>query len=253
MTTAKRVGIRATLQSDILRLEGFKPANSPAVDLGLGPLRMAFPNATFPLGCVHEFLAGRLEDAAATKGFIAGLLSSLMGNSRTSLWVSSSKTVFPPGLCSFGIHPDRFIFVDVQKDNDVLWVIDEALRCGAIAAIVGELRDLSFTTSRRFQLAVEQSKVTGFLIRTCSGKVNTTACVSRWRITSLASDTIDDLPGIGFPKWRVELLRIRNGKAGVWDLQWAQGSFKQYRQPEHTEHNPFVSANQVSLQEKKVG
>jgi protein ImuA len=55
--------------------------------------------------------------------------------------------------------------------------------------------------------------------------LNTTSCVSRWKITSLASERVDDLPGIGFPKWRVELLRIRNGKPGSWDVQWMNGKF----------------------------
>lgn len=255
MTSERKAGILQNLQSEILRLQGFKPANSPSVDLGLGPIRHCFPNATFPLGCVHEFLATRTEEAAATKGFIAGLLSTLVGNSGTCLWISAEPNIFPPALSNFGIHPDRFIFIDLNKESDVLWVIDESLKCGALAAIVGEVKDLSFTTSRRFQLAVENSKVTGFLLRKNTRNLNTTACVSRWKITSLLSDPIDDLPGIGYPKWRVELLRIRNGKAGVWDIQWANGRFQLvYDTPEIQQlPNPFVSPNYLSIHEKKVG
>jgi protein ImuA len=104
--------------------------------------------------------------------------------------------------------------------------MDEALKCGAISAVVGELHDLDFTASRRLQLAVEQSKVTGFVLRKNHRNIPATACVSRWKISPLPSDQIDNLPGIGFPKWRVELLRIRNGKSGVWDLQWRNGRFK---------------------------
>jgi protein ImuA len=105
--------------------------------------------------------------------------------------------------------------------------MNEALKCGALAAVVGEMKEISFTASRRLQLAVEQSQVTGFILRSNPRNVNTTACVSRWKITSLPSESVDDLPGIGFPKWRVELLRIRNGKSGVWDVQWMNGRFHQ--------------------------
>lgn len=225
MLREEKAGIFSTLQTDILRLQGFKPANSAAVDLGLGALKNAFPNTSFPLGCVHEFLALSKEDAAATNGFIAGLLGSLLGTSGIALWISSSRSVFPPSLKQFGIQPDRFIFIDLQNEKDVLWAMDEALKCGALTAVVGELSEMSFTESRRLQLATEQSQATGFILRTKQNKISTTACVSRWKISSLPSDTIDDLPGIGFPKWKVELLRIRNGKAGVWELHWINGRF----------------------------
>jgi protein ImuA len=225
MMPIKRADIIAELQSEILRMQGFKTANSTTVDVGLGPIREAFPNATFPLGAVHEFLSTQAEDAAATSGFIAGLLSSVMENKGTTLWISSSRTLFPPALKSFGIQPDRFIFIDLQKEKDVLWAMDEALKCSALSAVVGEMNEISFTASRRLQLAVEQSQVTGFILRRNTHKLNTTACVSRWKITPLASALVDDLPGVGFPQWKVELLRIRNGKPGTWNVQWVNGKF----------------------------
>lgn len=235
MMGVKRADIIEKLQTDILRLEGFKPSNNAAVDMGLGPITDAFPNASFPLGAVHEFLSGQAENASATSGFIAGLLSSLMGSSGTAMWISSSRTLFPPALKNFGIQPDRFIFIDVKKEKEVMWAMEEALKCGSLTTVVGEMREISFTASRRLQLAVEQSQVTGFILRGHCHKPNTTACVSRWRITQLPSVPIapdvyrdgamEDLPGIGFPKWKVELLRIRNGKAGTWDIQWIDGRF----------------------------
>jgi protein ImuA len=223
MIPARMFDIIAELRTDILRLQGAKPGRNASVDGGLGPIKDAFPNASFPLGTVHEFLSAREEDAAAAIGFIAGLLSSLMGSTGTSLWISSSRKLFPPALKCFGIDPDRIIFVDPRKEPDVIWAMDEALKCGALTAVVGEVQELSFTSSRRLQLAVEQSSVTGFIFRNNIRHPNTTACVSRWKITPLPSTPTDDLPGIGFPAWRVELLKIRNGKPGVWDLLWMDG------------------------------
>src|SRR5690606_16345334 len=101
------------------------------------------------------------------------------------------------------------------------------LKCGTLTAVVGELREMSFTASRRLQLAVEQSQVTGFILRRTPTRLNTTACVSRWKITMLPGEPVDDLPGIGFPQWRVALLRIRNGYPGVWNVKWVKGRFAQ--------------------------
>jgi len=225
MSSITKADILKDLQATIHRIQGFRSSSNSKLDMGLGPIKDAFPDGTFPLGAVHEFLSNRIENSASTSGFISGLLASLMGNTGSTLWISSSRTLFPPALKSFGLEPDRFIFIDLQKEKDVIWAMDEALKCGALSAVVGEIREIDFTASRRLQLAVEQSQVTGFILRNHYRKLNTTACVSRWKITPLSSESVDDLPGIGFPTWRVELLRMRNGKAGVWDIQWANGRF----------------------------
>lgn len=224
--SAKRADIISRLQNDILLLQGYKPGKSPAVDIGLGPIKYSFPNATFPLGAIHEFISTSTEDSAATCGFIAGILGSLMRNGGTSLWISSARKLFPPSLKAFGIQPDHFIFLDLQKEKHVLWAMEEALKCGALTAVIGETQELSFTSSRRLQIAVEKSQVTGFILRNNLLKQNTTACVARWRINSMISESGGDLPGIGFPHWKVELLRIRNGKPGSWEVKWEMGRLK---------------------------
>lgn len=219
--TGNRHDIISKLQTDILRLQGFKQerGNSP-LDAGLGPIIKSFPNSTFPVGCIHEFVSQKKEDATTTTGFVAGLINSLMINSGAALWISSSRTLFPPALKAFGIQPERFIFIDLKRERDVLWAMDEALKCGALSVVVGEIQNVSFMESRRLQLAVEQSQVTGFILRSNLSKVNTTACISRWKITSMPSELIEDLPGIGFPKWKVELVRVKNGKTGEWEVVW---------------------------------
>jgi protein ImuA len=218
------VEIRAKLQSEILRLQHFCTTQNTALDMELGPMKRAFPNHTFPLGATHEFLVDQIENVTASSAFILALLHTLMRNNGTVLWASAARTLFPPALETLGVRADRFLFLDVKNHKDVLWVMDEALKCGALTAVVGDVRELTFNESRKLQLAVEQSRVTGFILRH-SKKITPTASVSRWKITSLPSETIDDLPGIGFPKWKVELLRIRNGQPGAWELQWINNRF----------------------------
>jgi protein ImuA len=178
------------------------------------------------LGAVHEFLCAGAEDAAATGGFIAGILATLMRSGGVSLWISSSRTLFPPALKSFGIDPEKIIFIDLQKEKDILWTMEEALKCGGLATVVGEMQEISFTASRRLQLAVEQSQVTGFILRSNNRNCNTSAFITRWKITSLPSLLADDMPGVGFPRWNVELLKIRNGKPGAWQIEWVAERFR---------------------------
>ena len=242
---AKKADIFTQLQKDILSLQGYRAVpHSTARDIGLGPINAAFPNASFPLGAVHEFLSAGAEDTAATGGFIAGLLSALMQDGRASVWISSSRTLFPPSLKIFGIEPDRIIFIDLPKEKDILWVMEEALKCGGLAAVVGEMRDISFIASRRLQLAVEQSRVTGFIVRHQTRNPNAIACVSRWKIRSLPSEIEDNMPGVGFPRWNVELLKSRNGKPGIWQVEWVAGKFR---------HNSRKITSILQEQKKKAG
>ncbi|HEV8513173.1 MAG TPA: Error-prone repair protein ImuA [Cyclobacteriaceae bacterium] len=221
-----RADIFKILREDILRLQGLRFADNVELNETLGPIADAFPNRSFPIGSVHEFLSPCAENLAATSGFLCGLLSTLIGNDGAVLWISSSRKLFPPGLKNFSIDPGKFVFIDTNKEKEILWAIDESLKCGALAAVVGELNDLSFTASRRLQLAVEKSHVTGFILNN-NQRLSTTACVSRWKISSLSSEKLDELPGVAFAKWRVELQRIRNGKPGTWDVQWTDKGFQQ--------------------------
>lgn len=236
--------IIARLQREILPLQGFKPvANNKLVDIGLGPVKQAFPNSEFPLGVVHEFCCEDSESASATGGFISALLSSIMMQDGFSLWISASRTIFPPALKSFGLDPEKIIFVDLCKEKDVLWAMEEALKCDGLAAVVAEMKELSFPVSRRLQLAVEQSHVTGFIIRSNPRSLNTTACITRWRIRPIPSVLEEGMPGVGFPRWNVELLRVRNGKPGSWEIEWKNGRLRHAY--------PFTSL--VSEQQKKTG
>lgn len=224
--TAAKADIIVQLKKEILSLQGFKTkGNAEALDILPGIITEAFPNSQFPTGAVHEFLSTSAEDAAATCGFVSGILSSLMHKKGACVWITSSLSIFPNALTSFGIVPDKVVFVRLQKEKEILWAMEEALKFDGLAAVIAETKELSFTNSRRLQLAVEQSHVTGFILRCNPKDITNTACVSRWKITSLPGELEDNMPGVGFPRWNVELLKIRNGKPGAWQIEFIEGKF----------------------------
>lgn len=224
---AEKNDIIRQLKEKILVLEGFSTGpDSRQLDFGLGPMNTAFPGGVFPTGSVHEFISPTEGCAAAANGFISGLLSTHMKKGGTCLWISAGRRLFPPALKFFGIEPHRVIFIDLRQEKDVRWVMEQGLKCKALAAVVAELRDISFAESRRLQLAVEESRVTGFLHRYFPRPGNTLACVSRWKIRPLPTRLDGGLPGVGFPRWEVELVKIRNGRPGTWQMEWRDGTFR---------------------------
>jgi protein ImuA len=218
--------IAGELQKDILRIEGYKPLSASEVCFeGLEVIEQAFPNGKMPLGTVHEFLAFEKEQFAVSVGFISGLLQAMMKRGGISVWVSTRRLLFPTALKAFGLEADRIVFADVQSERDVLWVAEEALKCKGIVAVIAEVRELTFMQSRRLQLAVEASNVTGFIIRDDARKLSTTACAARWHIISKQSELEEGMPGVGQPRWEVELQKVRNGKPGKWIIEWSATRF----------------------------
>ena len=195
--------------------------------IDLGSINNAFPNSQFPTGAIHEFCSDSQEGANASIGFLSGILGRLMAADGTCVWASASQSIFPPALAAFDVPTEKIIFLHLKKEKELLWAIEEALKCNTLAAVVGEVTGLDFKVSRRLQLATEQSHVTGFILRRNMLGSNTTACAARWRITPIPSLTENGLPGLGFPRWNVELLKVRNGKTGTWQMEWANGIFRE--------------------------
>ncbi len=103
----------AKLQQDILLWQGFKPASAACAErIGLGGIEDAFPGGVFPRRAIHEFITVFPEDAAASDGFIAGILASLMRDGAACVWISTSRRLFPAALRSF----------NVERKGSFLWM-----------------------------------------------------------------------------------------------------------------------------------
>jgi protein ImuA len=226
-TATDKQELIAQLRAQILSLQGVRVASHhKQMGTGLGLVQAAFPQGAFPVGAMHEFISTDQGQSAATSGFMAALAGLLMKQEGICLWVGMRRTVFPPALSFFGVAPERVIFIDVKKECDLLWMIEEGLRCQALSAVVGQVQEIGLTASRRLQLACEQSRVTGLLHRVSPRSMNPVAAVCRWQITPLPTEGQNELPGVGHPRWNVELLKIRNGQPGSWQVEWQNQNLK---------------------------
>lgn len=221
----KKKEIAKRLQAKINALQGFGKTSGGLEKDRLQPFSEAFPNHIFPIAAVHEFVSYEPAHAASTSGFITALTGKIMKSGDICLWIGNEKKTFAPGVKHFGIDPDQIIFINTPKPRDMLWIIEEALKCESLAVVIGEIRELGFTESRRLMLAVERSGVTGFIHRYCPSCENAVACTTRWKITPLASTIDDDLPGVGHSCWDVQLLKVKNGKPDSWQVSWSGGCF----------------------------
>lgn len=202
-------------------------------------------------GALHEVIA---VDSGAATGFCAALIGRLAAPMKKAacpprpiLWCEGRHALdhgglYGPGLARFGIDPGRLILVRARRDADILWAMEEGLRCGGPVAVVGEARAVSMTAGRRLQLAAAASGVAAFLIRPRAQAASPSAAMTRWRVEAdgVEADGVggveadgmeadganradrEDMrePGLGPPRWRVELFRCRGGAARAWTMEW---------------------------------
>jgi protein ImuA len=208
------------LQKQILSMQEKHKGDTRPSEIGLGIIESAFPGEVFPRAAIHEFISSTPENSASSNAFISVILGKLMQQTGCCMWIGSQRSIYPAALRNFGIEPHRILFVNTLKQKDLLWILEEALKCEALTAVVGEIPELGFNESRRLQLAVEKSHVTGFIHRFQPKAENVVACVTRWKIKPIPSCLEQGMPGVGFPRWNVELVKVRNGKPGEWQLEW---------------------------------
>jgi protein ImuA len=226
----------ATLRSEVRRLErdGARAGRDggQSLPLGAAALDAHLPDGGLPLACLHEIegaLAER-DDGVAT-GFCLALLARL-GAARPRgavLWVTPWRDLHAPGLATFGFDPGRLLLVRAGGTAEVLWAMEEGLRCPDLLAVVGEVEALDRTAGRRLQLAAEAGTVTAFALhrrlRPQRGAAAPSAATTRWRIGPEA--TRGSARGLGAARWRAELIRCRAAAPGQWLLEWddATGGF----------------------------
>jgi protein ImuA len=170
-------------------------------------------------GALHEVLgsAELCDDAAATI-FLAGILARVEG---PVFWCLRWRDLFAPALDLAGLHPDRVIHVEAGSDTSVLLAMEECLRHPGLAGVVGEVAKLSTTASKRLQLAAESSGSTAFVFRRgarVDEQAEGTAAVTRWRVMAAPSIPLG-IPGLGRPRWEVQLERVRGGEPKSWIVE----------------------------------
>ena len=211
------------LRSRMAELERHERPCTPSLPFGVDEVDARLPAGGLATGALHEVAGGgqgALHGAAAVL-FVAGVLARMAG---PVLWCLRQRDLFAPALAGAGLHPDRVIYAEAADEAGVMTVLEEGLRYGGLAGVVGEVSGLSMTASRRLHLAAETSGTTAFAVRrwrngsAAADYGQPTASITRWRVTALPSTQVT-APGLGRPRWLVEMMRCRGAEGADWELE----------------------------------
>jgi protein ImuA len=201
-----------------LRLQ-LQEARRPVLRLGEAGPACAFPQGQLAAGA-HQAAAsgaaalpGRAPEAAPEA---RALLIQTQEAGREAGWA------YGPGLQALGLDPDRLAVVAVRSGPEALRVVDEALRSGAVAAVLADLWEeprLDLSATRRFNLACERTGALALLVtRNLDG---TSAALTRWRVAAAPSAFRGGRTRrLERPAFHLQLLRNRMGPTGEWTVEW---------------------------------
>ncbi|MEX2696858.1 ImuA family protein [Rhizobium mongolense] len=222
MTRTAANPVIAELRERIQHLEGPATRRKSVLPFMVREIDECLPGGGLTYGAIHEVAGGGAGtvDGAAAALFVAGIAARTTGQ---LVWCLTRPDLFFPALAQAGLHPDRVIFVEADKEEDVLGSMEEALSFGGLGAVVGELVRLPMTASRRLQLAAEKTGTLGLIVRRWRRQTEATdygqptASATRWRVGVIPSEELP-VPGVGRARWFLELMRVKSGECAEFEV-----------------------------------
>ena len=162
---------------------------------------------------LHEIAPAQPQDGAAAMAFALALAARFLSLRPASALLIGEGfadqewgALYGPGLIAHGLPLNRLVFVRAPDAALAFWAMEEALKCGAPAAVIGEIWNLkgySLAASRRLLLAARKGKVPALLILASAyGQAErlSSAAETRFEIAAAPSARIPaaagpDLPG----------------------------------------------------------
>ena len=213
----------AALRAEVRALESSGAArDGEMLPFGIDAVDSRLAGGGLAVAALHEAAADRpgLADDAAATLFLAAIAVRRPG---PVLWALGRRDLFAPGLALAGLAPDRILYAECGGNEDVLAVMEEGLRHGGLAAVVGEVSRVAMASTRRLQLAAEESGTMALMLkrRRRGGEDPLgapSAAMTRWRIACAPSAELP-VPGIGRPRWNLMLARQRGGEPHQWIME----------------------------------
>jgi protein ImuA len=136
------------------------------------------------------------------------------------LWSGEHGRPYAPGFRASGLggRGAGLILAEGRTEGELLWIMEQALRSGAVSAALSTVEAASLAQTRRLEFAARDGAAAGIVLRRTGGGLS--AARRRWRITTLKSASHpDDEKAPGGFCLRAELTRSRAERPGVWKLE----------------------------------
>jgi hypothetical protein len=187
---------------------GRSAARMGVVATGFAALDESLPGGGWPDSGLVEILTARrgLGELRLLVPALARLTHAVPA--RWSAFVAPPFEPFPPAFIAHGIALERVLVVHTAMP---LWAVEIALRSGSCAAVLAWVGRAQPRHIRRLQLAAEQGRTLGFLLRLESALREPSPAALRLGFEPTRSGA------------RITLVKSRGGARGAVELSWHHG------------------------------
>ena len=209
-----------------------------------------------PAGLLHEVFADEHRQSGTALGFTLGLARSLIAQNRQALIylqlsAEEQEIGLPYGLGfqNFGLTPDTLVIGRIGTVPEMLWAVEEALACRAVAGVIVDLashpKALDFTVSRRISLRAAAAGTSAFLIRYGKGR-EASAARLRWHVKpGVSAGQPFDASAPGNPRFDIEIEKLRLGQITKTEqqhliLDWTENGFVSVDPKERHKQRPLA-------------
>lgn len=209
--------LREIEHSRTRRTQG-ESASPPAVSTGVEGIDRLLPLHGFPPGTLAEWLSG---DGAGA-GTLAFLAATAGCRRSPQPWehrgttprgalviIDPQRRWYAPAVAALGGGLEETLVVCPQRPGDILWALEQSLRCPAVAATIGWFDRVPDRAFRRLKLAAERGGGLGLLLRPA-----TVLREPSWADVRLLVEPLPALSTSPGRRVRVELVRCRGGFLG---------------------------------------
>ena len=178
------------------------------VPTALTAVDAALPRGGLPCGAITEILSD--EPGVGSMSLAMRIAVQSVGdgqNRRSIILVDTFGDFYPPAACQHGIALDRLIIIRTKNEKDAFWVVDQSLRCSAVATVIAPLMGLDERLSRRLQLAAASSGCLGLILRPRPQRAKSFAAIR------MLVEKVEHGESIRSPQYRclITLLTVREG------------------------------------------
>lgn len=212
------------LSREIRTLETAGRPGGGRISSGSVGMDRCLPGGGYAKGSMLELVHGGMSHR---RGLFCGMGLMGLGVRIAKEWISDGRYLvildrdrqfYAPGVAAMGVPLERLIVLQPSSESDAIWGMDQALRNGAVGAVVAWVHRLEDRVARRLQLATEHGGGLGILLRDLhSSRTSPSWADVQWRVRG--SDRTTDHASRRVQDWQkrwydMELTRAIGGRVG---------------------------------------
>lgn len=172
---------RAETLEQLARLCRREGAVPPAIHAtGSATLDAVLPHGGWQSGTIVELMP--TQTGVGEFRLLMPALASITNSEQHVALIAPPFIPFAPALNNHGVRLERLIVIRAERATDILWAIEQTLRCKSFGAVVGWPAAIKDRDTRRLQLAAEAGRSVGFLYRSPAAAMESSPAAVRLRL-----------------------------------------------------------------------